>query len=117
MFCRIEFCFDVVTTVAKAGSLGATTLNHEAFDNSMEDDAVIETDLRERDEILGMIGRDIMKEGDADRAFIGLQLNGVVVLVEIDIRLGGIDFGFAVRFVHERFAFWLSVFKIGRAHV
>ena len=53
-----ELSLDGVARSAGSGALGAAALNHEAVDNAVEIQSVIETLLHEADEIVDCVGGD-----------------------------------------------------------
>src|SRR5688572_18378111 len=69
----VEFVLDRVTGAAAAGTLGIAALNHEAIDHTVEDGAVVETLLREVDEVLGCNGGLVLEKLDLERARCGIE--------------------------------------------
>ena len=65
---RAEFALDVVAGAAGPGAKGAPALDHEALDDAMEGQSVIEAFLHELLEILGADGRVFMVRLDFDLA-------------------------------------------------
>ena len=68
MLAIIEFRLESARSVTGAVALGAAALDHETRNDPMEGEAVIESVTCKRDEIVDMIGRDIVPEFDGDRA-------------------------------------------------
>ena len=54
-----KFTFDIVAGATHSGSVRASTLDHEAIDNAMEDQAVIEALLYQADKIIYSIGSNL----------------------------------------------------------
>ena len=58
-----ELALDAVAGAAHAGALGAAALNHEAGDDSVEDQTIIKMVIAQVDEVADALGR-----------FVGIQL-------------------------------------------
>jgi hypothetical protein len=70
-----QFAVDVVARSAAAGTFRASALDHEVGDYPVKYQAVIETLLREGDEVLHGVGRIFLKELDLHDAFFGMDLS------------------------------------------
>ena len=55
----LELALDAVAGAAHTGAVGAAALNHEAVDAAVEDQAVIETGVGERDKIPHALRSDV----------------------------------------------------------
>ena len=71
----IELGVDIPTGTASAGSFGATTLDHEVGNDSMEAQSIVETRLGELDEVLRMTGCDIVPKLDDDRTMSRVDIH------------------------------------------
>src|SRR5262245_31097741 len=105
MFCRVEFRLEFIAAVAVAGALGAAALDHETFDDAMEDEAVVEADLAKCEEVLDVPRREVGHELQSNWPLVGGQLDGVGFLGEVDVLLSSFDFGLAIGFVHSGCSF------------
>src|SRR5262245_19825293 len=66
----------------------------------MENQAVVEADLAQTEEVLDVPGCDVRHELQANRPLVGGQLDRVRVLGEVDVLLRLLDLGLAVGLVH-----------------
>ncbi len=101
MWRRIELRIDVVTRPACACAGGAATLNHEAIDDSVENQAIVKSGASQSDHILAMIRGDFGEQVQLDRALAGFEFDLVVVFLEVDIGDRSINF----RFVRHKISF------------
>jgi hypothetical protein len=93
----VEFSLDRVARTTSAGSLRTTTLDHEILDHAMKCHAVIVTNLGQTDQILAMTRSHFGPQIERDIAHVGFEQNLIGKLVEVDILLGGSNFGLTIR--------------------
>lgn len=70
-----KFVFELVAWAAHAGFSGVATLDHEAWDDAVEMDAIVVTTLGEVQEVGDGYGRFRSKEGGFNIAFAGEDFN------------------------------------------
>src|SRR5580698_687792 len=92
----VEFSLDFVAGVSRPRAEGAAALDHEAADDPMKKDAVVEADLRQPNHVLDVAGSGLTVEIEQDLAQRGIELDLVAVLVEVDFLNSGVDVGFTV---------------------
>ena len=69
---RAEFIFDPVPRAAPAGAGGIAALDHEAVDDTVKDDSVIETFFRKFNKVFSGLGSLLLKHLRYKHAFVGL---------------------------------------------
>ena len=74
-----------VLRAAGAGALGAAGLRHEAVDDAMEDDAVVEALARQLLDALDVLGREVGAQRDDDAALGRLHDERVLGVFEVAI--------------------------------
>ena len=93
----VELGLELVARAAGAGAGGVAALDHEAGDDAVEDDAVVEPFAGEEDEAVDVLGRDLRVQLDADRAGRRVDRRGVgLVRVDRHRRRGGVLLGHVV---------------------
>src|SRR5690606_12217658 len=83
----IELRLDRIARASGPVPVRAATLDHEAFDDPMKDQAIIETRLRKSQDIEAVTGRHVRPQVETNRSSRGLQVNLVTKLLEIDLVL------------------------------
>ena len=89
------FVFELVAGPAHSGAGGVTALDHEAGDDAVEDDAVVEAVAGEDDEAVDGFGSIGGEEVAGDFAGGGVDDDGVM-LGDVDLHLGDFGVGFAL---------------------
>ena len=92
----VELRLDLVAGAAGAASLGTTALDHEPFDDPVEDQSIIETDLGQRQEIPDVARRHVGQKLKPNGALAGVELGGVALVLEVERFLGVRHLGFDI---------------------
>ena len=93
----VELLLDRVAGPTGTVAERAADLDHAARDDSVEDDAVVETEFGQADQVLRVSGSDGVRNIEQDFAHRGLELDLIGVLVEVHVLQSGIHFSSAIR--------------------
>jgi hypothetical protein len=83
-----QFVGDVVTGPARAGAGRVAALDHESFDDTMKDRAVVESFLRKEYKVIDGLGRFAGQQLDLETAEAGIE-SGIVFLGGVNLHRGG----------------------------